>query len=134
MKTVILTHVIFILWMLPGPGWAQVITISGYINNSISGKAIENVSILEANSGVGTISNQNGFYRLVLKGKDIDLKISNDGFKDFSKQLSLSADTTLVVKLVPKADDKRRQKKAGEIHAEAKPEKKSTDQQNWSPF
>jgi len=134
MKTVILTNLIFILWFLPTLSWAQVVTISGYINNSANGEAMENVSILEANSGIGTISNQNGFYRLVLKGSDINLKITNEGFKDFTKQLALSSDTTMVVKLEPKADNKRKQKKEGEIRAEAKPEKKSTIQRSWRLF
>ncbi|MFV0591083.1 MAG: carboxypeptidase-like regulatory domain-containing protein [Draconibacterium sp.] len=126
MKTVILTNLIFLLCLLPGLSWAQVLTISGYINNSINGEAIENVSIFESNSGIGTISNQNGFYRLVLKGNKVHLKITNAGFKDFTKQLALNSDTTLVVKLEPKAiDDKRRPKKAEEIHAEVKPEKES---------
>lgn len=134
MKTVILTNVIFILWVLPNLSWAQVVTISGYINNSINGEAMENVSVLEANSGIGTISNQNGFYRLVLKGTDINLKITNEGFKDFSQQLALSSDTTLVVKLEPRADNKRRQKKAEEIRAEVKPEKKSVIRRSWRLF
>lgn len=134
MKTVILTNFIFILWILPNLSWAQVVTISGYINNSINGEAMENVSVLEANSGTGTISNQNGFYRLVLKGTDVNLKITNDGFKDFTKQLALSSDTTLVVKLEPKADNKRKQKKLEEIRAEVKPEKKSMIRRGWRLF
>lgn len=134
MKTVILTNVIFILWLFPNLSGAQVVTVSGYVNNSTNGEAIENVSILESNSGIGTISNKNGFYRLVLHGSDIQLKITTDGFKDFTQQLALSSDTTLVVKLEPKTDDKRRQKKTEEIRAEVKPEKKITDRKTWNLF
>lgn len=134
MKTVILTHFIFLFWLFPRPSVAQVVTVSGYINNSTNGEAMENVSILETISGIGTISNQNGFYRLVLKGTDVNLKITREGFKDFSKQLALSADTTLVVKLEPKAEDKRRPKKAEEVRAEAKTEKKSAIHRNWRLF
>lgn len=81
--------------------WAQFVTVTGFINDSITGEAIENVSIFEQNSGIGTISNQNGFYRLVLSNANIDLKISNEGFEVFSSQMHLSCDTTLVVKLKP---------------------------------
>lgn len=81
--------------------WAQFITISGYVNNSSNGKALENVSVFEKNSGIGTISNQNGFYRLVLMKKDVDLRITNDGYKSYSSAMELHSDTTLLVKLEP---------------------------------
>lgn len=101
MKTLLITNTFILLWILPGMSWAQFVTIAGYINDSTTGKAIENVSIFEKNSRIGTISNQNGFYRLVLSNANIDLRISNDGFKVFSSQMQLSSDTTLVVKLEP---------------------------------
>jgi len=108
---------------MPGITWAQFVTISGYVNNSSNGKAIENVSVFEKNSGIGTISNQNGFYRLVLVKKDIDLRITNDGYKAFSSVMELNSDTTLVVKLEPRLNDKE-QNKPDDLHAGIQQSKK----------
>lgn len=116
MKTLILTNTLFLLWLLPGMTWGQFLTISGYINDSSNGKALENVSIFERNSGIGTISNQNGFYRLVLIKKDVDLSITNEGFKTFTSKMRLSADTTLVVKLEPRLNKNPRELQE-ELHA-----------------
>ncbi len=116
MKTIILTNTLFLLWLLPGMTWGQFLTISGYVNDSSNGKALENVSIFEKNSGIGTISNQNGFYRLVLIKKDVDLSITNEGFKTFTSKMRLNADTTLVVKLEPRLN-KKAQELQEELHA-----------------
>lgn len=118
MKTFIITNTILLLWMLPGMTWAQFITITGYINDSSNGKALENVSIFEANSGIGTITNQNGFYRLVLHNKKADLKISYTGFKDCSQIFEMQADTTLMVKLEPRILDRKIQKKEVQLQAD----------------
>ena len=64
MKTILTTSISLLLYLLPAVSWAQFVTVSGYINDNSNGKALENVSIFEANSGIGTITNQNGFYRL----------------------------------------------------------------------
>ncbi len=117
MKTVLITNIIFLLTLLPGMSMAQFVAISGYINDN-KGKALENVSVLESKSGIGTITNKNGFYRLVLHGTRADLKISYDGFRDYSKEFPLSADTTLLVKLEPVIIDQKIQKKDSELQAD----------------
>lgn len=81
--------------------FAQRITVSGYINNSSNGDAIKNVNVFEANTGIGTISSDNGFYRLVLNKKQLSLKFTDKGYEDFSKNLELESDTTLMINLVP---------------------------------
>ena len=68
MKTLIITNTILFLSLLPGMAWAQFVAVSGYIKDSSNGKALENVSIFDSNSKIGTITNQNGFYRLILNG------------------------------------------------------------------
>lgn len=123
MKTVLITNIIFLLTLLPGMSMAQFVAISGYINDS-NGKALENVSVLESKSGIGTITNKNGFYRLVLRGTRADLKISYDGFKDYSQEFLLSADTTLLVKLEPMIIDQKIQKKESQLQADNSSSKK----------
>lgn len=129
MRTLITTNIFFLLCLLPGVGWAQLLTISGYINDSSNGGALENVSIYETNSRIGTITNKNGFYRLVLADTLVNLKISNGGFKSIEKELKLNSDTILVVNLEPVFDDSKRQKKTQELRAEITPASKKNSKQ-----
>jgi len=118
MKTLLLTNTFLLLWLLPGMTWGQFVTITGYVNDSSNGKALENVSIFESNSGIGTISNRNGFYRLVLNNSLVKLKIANEGFKDVSREMKLVSDTTLVVKMEPLILNGKNQKISDEeLHA-----------------
>lgn len=136
MKTIILTNTIFLLWCLPLAAWAQVLSLSGYITNSVNGEALENVSVFESNSRIGTISNKNGFYRLILNDQDVDLKISSEGFVAYMKHIDLSSDTTLIVKLEPLADEKAREKSIDDVRADAnkKQEKKKVTRRDLKLF
>ena len=128
MKTFIITNTFFVLYLFPVISWAQLVTVSGYINDNSSGKALENVSIFEANSGIGTITNQNGFYSLVLSENLVNLKITNEGFKPILKELKVASDTTLVLNLEPMLHDKKDLKNQ-ELHAGITPNKKQNNKQ-----
>ncbi len=125
MKTILITHFALILFVIPHFGRAQLITVSGFVNNGMNGKALENVSIFESNSGIGTISNKNGFYKLTLEKGDLNLSITNNGFKPYAQKLELSSDTTFIVKLIPTLQAKTKQKKDNEVHAGVETEKKA---------
>ncbi|HPF50710.1 MAG TPA: carboxypeptidase-like regulatory domain-containing protein [Draconibacterium sp.] len=118
MKTLLITHTFLIFLLLPGMSWAQFIAISGYINDSSTGKALENVSIFDSNSKIGTITNQNGFYRLVLHERNADLTFTFDGFKDCKRHIELSSDTTLQVSMQPAILQQKQQKKSDNLHAD----------------
>lgn len=124
MKTILITHFILLLLVIPNFSWAQLVSVSGYVNDS-NGKALKNVSIFEANSGIGTITNENGFYKLTLDKGAMNLKISDNGFQPLQKQLELSSDTTFVVKLQPLTHSKK-QRKHNDLHADVVREKKTT--------
>jgi len=125
MKTFLITNTFLILCMLPGVSWAQFIAISGYITDSSSGKALENVSIFDSNSQTGTITNHNGFYRLILRKTKADLTFSYHGFKDYSRLVEMSTDTTLLVSMEPLIIGKKLQKKEEALHASNSLGKKS---------
>ncbi len=129
MKTILTTSISLLLYLLPAVSWAQFVTVSGYINDNSNGKALENVSIFEANSGIGTITNQNGFYRLVLNDSKVNLKITSNGFKPLVKEMEIVSDTTFVLNLEPKLFSKKDQKKEPVLHAEASPNSKKSDKQ-----
>ena len=130
MKTLIITNTLFLLWLLPGMTWAQFVAVSGYIKDSTNGKALENVSIFDSNSKIGTITNQNGFYRLVLNEKKANLKFSYDGFKECSRRIELSSDTTLLVSMEPTIIQRKQLKKTDDLRADILLEKNHDQKQN----
>jgi hypothetical protein len=121
MKTIVSCHLFLLCLFLPEFGSNQFVLVTGNIINEKTGNALENVNILESNSGIGTITNMNGFFSLMLNKGNAEILVSHAGFKDFSKKLLLKADTALTVSLVPlvspklKTKDSEHQKTAANI-------------------
>lgn len=101
MKTIITLHIYLLCMLFPAMGNAQFLRISGNIINEKTGTALENVSILETKSGIGTISNLSGFFSLMLKPGNTEIVISHTGFQNYSKKLEIKQDTTFTVSLIP---------------------------------
>jgi len=124
MKTIVSCHLFLLCLFLPIFGNDQLVLVTGNIINEKTGVALENVNILESNSGIGTITNMNGFFSLMLNKGNAEILVSHAGFKDFSKKLMLKADTALTVSLVPlfgpksKTKDSEHQKTAAKIEME----------------
>ncbi len=112
--------------LLPMFGKTQLVSISGNVTNSESGKALENVNIFESISNIGTITNKKGYFKLVLSPGVLEIKITNNGFNEFDKQLILKNDTILNVKLYPEVQHKNRAKRFGDLHADSKTLKKNS--------
>lgn len=110
MKTFLSFKIIFLCLLLPFIGSGQFVIVTGNIINQKTGNMLESVNILESNSGIGTISNIDGFYSLMLKPGNSDFVITLEGFKDFSKKMILKKDTTLAVSLTPVFNLKSKQK------------------------
>lgn len=124
MKTTFIYSFLVLFLNIPNFSNAQLVTVSGYVTNYITGTAIENVTVFESRSGIGTISNNEGFYKLRLISGHINLTFSDSGYKTFSKQLTLNADTTLTVRLKSDKSIKNRNKKEVELQAASIIEKK----------
>ena len=101
MKTIINILLFGIFILMPNAGNAQMISVSGVVKDYVSDNAIENASIYEAFSGIGTISNSNGYYHLLLKPGNQQLKISSPGFEKYSQEFYLTGDTLISVQLIP---------------------------------
>lgn len=110
MKTIVSYHLFLLCILLPILGNAQLILVTGNIVNQKTGSAMENVGILEAYSGIGTITNLSGFFSLMLNKGNAEIIISHVGFKDFSQKMVLKGDTTLSVSLVPLLNQKLKSK------------------------
>lgn len=112
MKTEII-YLLLLIFILPFTTSGQFAVIKGTITNEKNGKTLENVNILETLSGIGTISNSSGEFRLMLNRGDAELLITLDGYKNVTKQIKLVNDTTINIELESQLNLKIRQK-AGE--------------------
>ena len=119
MKAITSCYLFYIIMLNPLISNSQLVSISGNITNVKSGIAIENVSVYESLKKIGTISNENGFYKLLLKPGETKLIFSSNGFNEITNSFVLKADTILKVKLEP-AESKNRHNVESELRAEAK--------------
>lgn len=101
MKTILNFFLLLALFIVPEYGHAQLLSVSGYVKNFVSDKVLENVSVYENESGIGTISNNDGYYKLLLKPGTRNLKLSGHGFEGFSTKFELKGDTIITVRLKP---------------------------------
>ena len=100
MKTIFYLFSLLLLLIIPGFIEAQFYSVSGYIKNSVTERGIENASVFEDISGIGTISSENGYYRLILSPGKTKLIISRPGYKTFSTIFELKKDTVISANLV----------------------------------
>jgi hypothetical protein len=131
MRTILTCHILLIIMFLPLLGSTQFVTISGKVTDSRNGKILKNVSIFESSSKIGTITNEKGFFKLVLPQGELEIAITDDGFRRFTQQIILKGDTTLSVVLEPEIQNKNRHKKHVNLRVEAKITKKNSDQNRY---
>jgi hypothetical protein len=117
MKTSITFSVFILICILPCYTQAQLVTISGYVTHAKTGSAIENVSVFEKHSEIGTISNKDGYFKLMLHPGHLNLSFSENGYKTLSENMVLKSDTSLVIHLKPEIADKNRQRNDADLQA-----------------
>lgn len=89
------------LLTFPGVVQAQLLSLSGYVKNFITGEPIENAAIYEATSGIGTITNSDGYYKLLLQKGEQKLKITSAGSESYNSTFIMASDTIVSVELKP---------------------------------
>ena len=75
---------------------AQRVAIDGYVVNAVSGKHLSDVNIYEKKSGIGTISDQNGYFKLILRPGEVDISFKENNFLSIDKKFVVKQDTTLL--------------------------------------
>lgn len=90
---------LLLLILITSGSYAQLLIVNGFIINSLSGENLKEVSVFEKNSQIGTISNENGYFKLVLQSGEIDLSFSNDLFIPEIARLNLVSDTLITVQM-----------------------------------
>ena len=101
MKTCLLFFLFCLFILLPVRGGAQYVSVSGVVRNQTTGETKSNVNVYEAQSGIGTITNRDGHYRLVLSSGKRQIEISSPGYNTFSSTFNLLSDTIISVSLTP---------------------------------
>lgn len=81
------------------PMAAQNHTINGYITDSKSQETLIGATILDINSGKGTITNEYGFYSLTLPDGPVSLSIGYVGYRQLGNEFRLQSDTLLNLNL-----------------------------------
>lgn len=110
MKTVILFPAMILFFVISSDVFSQVFSIKGKIYDAISGGPLANANVVESKSEIGTISNRDGCFKLMLSPGQKELVISLDGYKTLTQCINLKNDTTITSNLEPLADLKLRQK------------------------
>jgi len=101
MKILIPFMLFFTAFVLPQSVAGQLMSVSGYVNNQLSGQAMESAAVYESISGIGTITNQEGYYRLLLNRGNQHLKVSSFGYDTVSLKFTMTADTIISFDLKP---------------------------------
>lgn len=112
MKTIITLCIFLFFIQSPVLVKAQLIKVTGSVSNEKDGSLLENVTIYETNSSIGTISDQQGNFQLMLKTGKARLNFDFNGYEECRHSLVLKSDTTLSVQLSP-LEFKDRQKGTG---------------------
>ncbi len=80
---------------------AQLASVSGFVKNRLTGEAIQDATVFESISEVGTITNNDGFFRLLLIPEEQKLEISSPDYKPHTLAFNLVADTVIIIELAP---------------------------------
>ena len=87
-------------------------TISGYIEDSLSGEKLIGASVYNLFNHFGATSNTYGFFSVTFAEGAIKLVVSYVGYKSYEQNITLHADTTIHIRLSPNLE-------IGEVKIEA---------------
>ena len=82
-----------------GMAEAQNVTVSGYVTDRTSGETLLSATVLDMQSGRGTVTNSYGHYSLTLPAGDIRLAVSYVGYETEMSEFRLSRDTVMSIQL-----------------------------------
>jgi hypothetical protein len=86
------------LWALPANA-QQKFTLSGYVKDQQNGETLLGISVSKAGTGLGTVTNEYGFYSLTLPAGEHDIQFSYIGYAPIKMHINLKANQVLDIKL-----------------------------------
>ena len=93
-------QIFLVLLLLPLSLFGQN-TISGYVRDSETGEDLIGVTILDQNSGKGTVTNAYGFYSITIESDTLDLRITYIGYETIFRKVALSSQIEVNFRMVP---------------------------------
>lgn len=126
MKTMFRLFFLGLVIIFPQAAEAQLLSLSGYVKNFITDEPIENAAIYEESSGIGTITNSDGYYKLLLQKGEQKLKITSAGSLSFNSTFKMVSDTIISVELKPQNFIENKVVAGNEIEKESVSEKEKT--------
>ncbi len=112
MKTEALLTVLALLVLSPFTLKSQLINVSGRITDEVSGMCIPQLTVVEKNSGIGTLTTGNGSFSLLLHPGTVKLDFFSENYERSTITFDLKRDTSFQVNLSAiKADLGKKQKK-----------------------
>ncbi len=78
---------------------AQKFTVSGYMTDVASGESLISAALVERSSGLGTVTNNYGFYSLTLPAGEVSLEYSYTGYETVRQEFKLTRDTVIHIRL-----------------------------------
>ena len=98
-RIAVLTAALFICLLSLPAGAQQTHTVSGYVMDSGSSETLVNATVLDLKSGLGTVTNEYGFYSLTLPTGNVELVTRYVGYRTRTDAFRLTADTTITLTL-----------------------------------
>jgi hypothetical protein len=96
---------LLILSFSVGAQQAKIYVISGYVKDEQTGEALINATVSISSATVNVQSNAYGFYSVSLPGGDYELVVSYAGYGTLTKQVKLSANTSMDLVLDSRATE-----------------------------
>ena len=87
-----------------GASAQKTFTVSGYVTDAVSDETLISATVLDLQSGLGTVTNAYGFYSLTLPAGEVELTTRYVGYKTRNDRFVLRRDTVLALPLMPLAE------------------------------
>lgn len=96
-----LTVILVLLLFLPSVSAGQNLCVNGKVTDQYSGMLIRDLTVLERNSGIGTITAFDGSFSLILKPGIVNLQFFSEKYDVYTVTFTLKRDTTFHVEMDP---------------------------------
>lgn len=112
MKTETLLLLLALLAVTPLSVAGQFVSVAGRVTDNLTGAVIRDLTVVEKNSGIGTITSQDGSFSLLLKPGDVLLHLFSENYELHTISFELKKDTVFQVPLSAlRSDNFKRGKK-----------------------
>ena len=106
--------VLALLVLYPTSLKSQMVSVTGKVTDQLTGSLIRDLTVLEKNSGIGTISAFDGSFSLLLKPGEVELNFFSERYELSTVSFTLKNDTTFHVPMhALEADRFKRGRKEG---------------------